>query len=196
MGGQAVRALLALVAVAALWMTAAQFQQLTARTIPAYLHGMGGGFKVRSADGVVTDHDLRGRAVLLYFGYSHCPDACPQALGLMARAVRRLPVSMQARVQLLFISLDPRRDTPSVLKRYVAFFDHRMIGATASPSALQQIARRWRVSYKVPAHPKRRDYVVSHSTFIYLLNPWGKTVALFGDGSRAATIAATLRAWL
>ena len=190
------RMLLALGLVIALFSTAAQFQRQTARVIPAYLNGMGGSFRLQSADGSLTDRDLRGKAVLLYFGYSHCPDACPQALGLMARSVHALPTAMRARVVMLFISLDPRRDTPDVLKHYTAFFDPQMIGVTASPTVLRRIANRWRVVYQVPSDPNQRDYIVSHSTFIYLLNPQGKTVALFGDGTRAETIAATVRAWL
>lgn len=151
---------------------------------------------MRSADGALALHDLRGKVVLLYFGYTHCPDACPTALGVMARAVRSLPQAMQRRTALLFVSLDPERDTPELLKRYTAFFDPRMVGATTTPQRLQRIAAAWRVSYRIPPHAPGAEYAVSHSSFIYLIDPQGRLVDLFGDGTRAEAIAAAMRAWL
>jgi len=161
-----------------------------AATIP------GGDFSLQSQAGEVALHDLRGKAVLLYFGYTYCPDACPQALGVMARAIKSLPLLMQRRVAGVFISLDPNRDTPARLRDYTAFFDRRIVGVTGSATALAQVARAYRVSYSVPKHPKTVEYVVSHSTFIYAINPQGEVVALFGDRTTEQEVARTLRAWL
>ncbi|MDX8412828.1 MAG: SCO family protein [Mariprofundales bacterium] len=185
--------LLSLLVAAALMMVGDRFGRLVQPQIPDYLSRMGGDFSLQGASGPITRATLRGKAILLYFGYSHCPDACPRALALMARSMQQLPLRMQSRVAGLFVSLDPRRDTPMLLAGYCRFFDARIIGATGSTQALARMAAAWRVSYRVPDHPTRSDYVVDHSTFIYLLDPAGRTVALFNDQSSAEEIATNLR---
>jgi len=164
--------------------------------IPDYMQGLGGDFTLDSADGAVRLSGFRGDLVLLYFGYTHCPDACPLALGKMAAVIRSLPAADRRRVHGLFVSLDPRRDTPQILARYVRFYDPAFVGVTGRPEALKGIAGRWRISYSVPAHPKDMNYAVQHSTFIYLVNAEGKAVALFGDTTPVATMRHDIEAWL
>jgi len=171
------------------------FATQIAPQVPAYLHGYGGRSALQPLGNDLPARALRGKAVLLYFGYTHCPDACPQALSLIAEAMRRLPVAMQGRVRGLFVPLDPRRDSPALLASYCRFFDPRILGITGSSEALARVAASWRVSYRVPDLPPNREYAVEHSTFIYLLAPSGRTVALFGAKSSAAEIAAPLRLW-
>ena len=157
---------------------------------------LGGDFDLQSADGPVRLSDFRGDLVLLYFGYTHCPDACPMALSNMAAAIRSLPKHERSRVHGLFVSLDPRRDTPEILKKYAHFYDPSFVGVTGTPAALKAVAERWNIGYSVPAHPKDMNYVVRHSTFIYLVNAGGKAVALFGDNTPLATMKHDIEAWM
>ena len=164
--------------------------------IPGYMQNLGGDFTLESANGQVRLTDFRGDLVLLYFGYTHCPDACPMALSNMAAAIHRLPKHERARVHGLFVSLDPRRDTSEILMKYVRFYEPSFVGVTGTPAALKAVAERWNISYSVPAHPKDMNYVVRHSTFIYLINAEGRAVALFGDNTPLATMKHDIEAWM
>lgn len=164
--------------------------------VPDYMQALGGDFTLNSADGTVRLSGFRGGLVLLYFGYTHCPDACPMALGKMAAVIHGLPPGQRRHVRGLFVSLDPRRDTPEILKKYVRFYDPSFVGVTGDPKYLKDIAARWRISYSVPEHPKDMNYAVQHSTFIYLVNTEGKPVDLFGDGTPVATMRQDIEAWL
>ncbi|HXH73300.1 MAG TPA: SCO family protein [Mariprofundaceae bacterium] len=164
--------------------------------IPPALQTLGGDFSLQSSAGAVRLSDFHGKAVLVYFGYTHCPDACPMALGVMAEAMRQLDAREQEKVAGIFISLDPRRDTPELLQKYAGFFDPRILGVTGSSTELAKVAADWRVSYEVPDKPADTNYTVSHSTFIYLVNPAGKVVALFDEKTGPGEIAGTIRRWL
>ncbi|HXH64062.1 MAG TPA: SCO family protein [Mariprofundaceae bacterium] len=164
--------------------------------VPGYMQRLGGDFALDSADGVVRLSGFRGDLVLLYFGYTHCPDACPMALGRMAAVIRSLSPDERRHVHGLFVSLDPRRDTPEILKKYVRFYDPSFVGVTGSPEALKGIAARWRISYSLPEHPKDMNYAVEHSTFIYLIDAEGRPVTLFGDDTPLATMRQDIEAWL
>lgn len=164
--------------------------------IPGYMQDLGGDFALDSADGVVHLSGFRGDLVLLYFGYTHCPDACPMALSRMAAVIRSLPADERKHVHGLFVSLDPRRDSPQILKQYVRFYDPGFIGVTGIPEDLKGIAARWRVGYSVPKHPKDMNYTVEHSTFIYLINAEGRPVNLFGDNTPLAAMRRDIEAWL
>ncbi len=164
--------------------------------IPGYMQKLGGDFTLQSANGQVHLSDFRGDLVLLYFGYTHCPDACPMALSNMAAAIRRLPKHERRHVHGLFVSLDPRRDTSEILMKYVRFYEPSFVGVTGTPTALKAVAERWNISYSVPAHPKGMNYAVRHSTFIYLINAGGKAVALFGDNTPTTTMQHDIEAWM
>lgn len=181
----------ALLVVAGGWMLMHQRPE-----IPAALQAMGGDFRLQSASGPVSLHDLRGKAVLVYFGYTHCPDACPMALGTMGAAMQQLDTDAGARVAGIFISLDPRRDTPAVLGEYAQFFDARIVGLTGTPKELDKVAAAWRVGYEVPDEPADAQYSVEHSTFVYLVSPEGRVANLFDEKSSPDEIAAALRRWL
>lgn len=164
--------------------------------VPPALQALGGDFTLQSEAGAVRLDDFRGKAVLVYFGYTHCPDACPMALGVMSAAMRQLNAREQEEVAGLFVSLDPRRDTPELLHKYTDFFDSRILGVTGSPAELAKVAEAWRVSYEVPEKPANANYTVSHSTFIYLINPAGKVVALFDEKTGPEEIARAIHRWL
>jgi protein SCO1/2 len=160
--------------------------------IPPWLQSLGGDFTLQSADGAVSLHDYHGRLVLLYFGYTHCPDACPMALSVIATALKSAPPHDAAGI---FISLDPRRDTPAILHDYTAFFHPDLIGLTADAATLASIAGQWRVSYHVPDASDNPFYTVDHSTFIYLINRHGKVVALFNEKTPMQDIQRAMRLW-
>ena len=164
--------------------------------IADYLQRMGGDFTLESASGKLSLNDFRGDVVLLYFGYAHCPDVCPTALNMVASAMHALTEKQREHVHGLFISLDPRRDSPKLLAEYTRFFDPAIIGVTGLPEELAAIASAWRVDYYVPDTTADSQYAVEHSNFIYLVNSKGKVAALFDERTPASEIAASVVKWL
>jgi len=139
---------------------------------------IGGPFTLEDGAGhTVTDRDLRGRYALVYFGYTYCPDVCPTTLNEVAEALARLG-SRAERLQAVFITVDPQRDTPQVVHDYAAAFSPRILGLTGTPAQIAQVAREYRVYYA----PHRTgegagDYTVDHSSILYLMDPDGRFLA-------------------
>ncbi|MDQ6990197.1 MAG: SCO family protein [Mariprofundaceae bacterium] len=164
--------------------------------IPSYLKTTGGDFQLESSQGTIKLSDFHGHIVLLYFGYSHCPDICPATLNVMASAIRLLQKDEQNDVDGLFVSLDPARDSPDKLKAYTAFFSPKIIGVTGKREQLDAIAQQWRFTYVTPQHPKTTFYVVQHPNFLYVLNKEGHVVALLDEKSTPEDVAKVVRLWL
>jgi len=118
----------------------------------------------------VTEAVFRGRPVALYFGFSHCPDICPMTLAKLTAAARRLPEASRDRLQLAFISVDPARDGPAQLARYTDAFSEGMLGLTGSQSQLQDLTRRYRVTYGYEEPRADGQYDVSHSSAVWVFN--------------------------
>jgi cytochrome oxidase Cu insertion factor (SCO1/SenC/PrrC family) len=157
---------------------------------------IGGPFKLVNDKGhAVTDADYRGRWMLIFFGYSNCPDECPLTLQKMATALTALG-PLADRIAPLFITVDLGRDTPSRLTEYLANFDTRIIGLTGSNEQIAAAANAYRVYYSPTEHEQSGADLVSHSTFIYLMNPAGELQALFSQDADANTLTAALRARL
>jgi len=175
---------------------AAYWHMSSRPVIPPALQAMGGDFTLTSSKGPLSLHDFRGKVVLVYFGYTHCPDICPTALGVIAGAIEHLPAKLAGRAEGIFVSVDPRRDTPDLLDKYTVFFDPHIHGVTGSPEQLAKIAAAWRVGYSVPDAPAGSNYEVEHSTFIYLVNPEGKVAALFDEKTSSDDIVSSIRRWL
>lgn len=132
----------------------------------------GGPFALTAADGsAVTDRTYRGKWLMIYFGYTHCPDVCPTTLSEVAAALERLGPRAD-RVQPLFITLDPRRDTPAVLADYVTAFDRRTVGLTGTPQQIAAAARAYQVFYE-RVDGDDGDYLIDHSSYLYVVNPDG-----------------------
>jgi protein SCO1 len=127
----------------------------------------------RATDGkVVTEKDYRGKIVLLYFGYTFCPDVCPLTLNNVARILHLLGKRADD-VRLLFVTVDPNRDTLPVLKQYAAVFAPQVIGMRGTPDALIALTRRYRIAWSVtPAHDGK-PYEVTHSSAIYVFDREG-----------------------
>jgi protein SCO1/2 len=147
-------------------------------TAPPRTMAVGGPFSLTASDGAtVTDRQFRGRYMLLYFGYTSCQDVCPVTLSAVTEALDLLG-PRSARVQPLFVTVDPQRDTPDVLRRYVASFTPRLLGLTGTPSQIRQMEQTYRVSSSVhPGSPGSAGYTMDHSSVLYLIGPDGVFLA-------------------
>ena len=134
----------------------------------------GGDFTLLSADGPLRLSDFRGKVTLLYFGYTYCPDICPTSLAATAAGLKQLTPQELAQVAVVFISVDPERDTPARLKEYAAFFHPIMRGVTGSPEALKEIAQRYGVFYqRQPAATSSSGYAIDHTATTYVIDQQG-----------------------
>lgn len=194
---RAARRALAVLACATMFWAGAALAQAPDRAPPPLEQIFGGPLDLVDHDGRPrSDRDFSGKYLLIYFGYTHCPDICPLNLEYMAEAMGRLGAAA-ARVQPLFISIDPKRDTPALLKDYVGAFDKRFIALTGGEAQVTAAARAYRVHRRKVADPSPRaepgDYLVDHASITYLVGPDGKFVTLFPhntDGKRMAEVIA------
>jgi protein SCO1/2 len=154
---------------------------------------VGGPFTLENGNGQqVTDRNFRGKYMLVYFGYTFCPDVCPTTLNEVADAMDRLGPKAD-RLQPIFITVDPKRDTPEVVKQYTAAFSPRLIGLTGSPDQIASVAKEYRVYYaEHRTGPGPNDYSMDHSSVLYLMGPDGKFVAPIRPDQDGAHMAADL----
>ena len=156
----------------------------------------GGDFTLQSADGPVALHDLRGKAVLLFFGFTHCPGVCPAALASHAAALQLLRPEQRLRVVDVFVSVDPERDTPALLKDYAQSFSPKGLGLTGAAADLQALARRYGAFYARQPADADGNYSVDHSADTFLIAPNGKLVARLPQDTPPEAILAELRRWI
>jgi len=154
---------------------------------------IGGPFSLVGADGKpVTDRDFRGRYMLIFFGFTHCPDICPAELQVIAQALEQLGDKAKTVVP-IFITLDPERDTPEAMANYVKSFGPNFVGLTGSPEAIAAAAKAYRVAYsQVENNNSAGDYSVDHSALVYLMDPEGRYVTHFSYGLSADQMAEKL----
>ena len=155
---------------------------------------VGGPFSLVDQDGRrVTEKDFLGKYMLVFFGYTYCPDICPTELQVMSAALDQLGLEAD-RIQPIFVSIDPARDTPEVLKAYVANFGPRLIGLTGSPEEVAAIAKAYRAYYaKAGNGSTGTDYLMDHSSIIYLMGPDGRFVKHMPYTTDAAKLATELK---
>lgn len=141
---------------------------------------VGGDFSLVDSTGrTVTQKDLEGSYTLVYFGFTHCPDICPTSLLVIQNAVKNLH-DKGNNVKRVFITLDPERDTPEVVGKYVSHFGDGMVGLSGTPAQIKQAADAFKVYYrKVEDKDSAMGYVIDHSGFIYLMGPDGAYVTHF-----------------
>jgi protein SCO1/2 len=157
---------------------------------------LGGPFSLTDQNGrAVTEADFAGRFLLIYFGYTYCPDVCPTELGTVAAALDVLE-GQGERVTPVFITVDPERDTPAALADYVSRFHPRMVGLTGTAQQVAAAARAYRVYYAKAQRPEMTQYLMDHSSFIYLVGPDGKVRALFRPETSPEAIAEAVRGQL
>jgi cytochrome oxidase Cu insertion factor (SCO1/SenC/PrrC family) len=150
---------------------------------------IGGPFALVDQDGRPrTDADFRGKLMLVYFGFTYCPDICPTDLQQMAMAVDRLGPTGEL-VQPIFITVDPERDTPAHLKDYLPMFHPRFIGLTGDQRAIQAAARAYRVYFEKVERADKTDYTINHSAFFYLIGANGEYLGFFPPGTSAERLA-------
>jgi protein SCO1/2 len=139
---------------------------------------IGGPFTLENSAGkTVTDRDFRGKYMLVYFGYTYCPDVCPTTLNAVADALDKLGPKAAA-LRPIFITVDPGRDTPTVMKQYTGAFSPALIGLTGTPDEIAQVAKEYRVYYaKHVTGPGPNDYSMDHSSILYLMGPDGRFIA-------------------
>jgi cytochrome oxidase Cu insertion factor (SCO1/SenC/PrrC family) len=162
------------------------------RTVTTGTATIGGPFTLTDQNGKTrTPADFHGRFMLIYFGYSFCPDVCPTTLAEMGAALDKLG-SRKDRIVPLFISIDPERDTPGVLKAYVKSFGPEFVGLTGSMKSVEEAARAYHVYIK--KHPLGGgNYSMDHSGVIYLMGPDGRFLTYYEDEIGPDKIAEDLR---
>jgi protein SCO1/2 len=155
---------------------------------------IGGPFTLVAPDGTtVTEATYRGKWLLIFFGYTFCPDTCPTTLSQFAVALGELGADA-AKVQALFVTVDPERDTPEVMGQYAAAFDPRIVGLTGSAQQIATVSREYGVSVeRHPTGPGAADYLVDHSTYIYIMDPEGRFVRGLDADTPGGEIAKALR---
>ncbi len=141
-------------------------------------------------DFTLTDHNserfelqqLRGKLVMVFFGYTHCPDICPTELATMAKLLKQLGKESD-KISALFISVDPKRDTPEKLKNYVPFFSPHLIGLTGTKDEIDKVTKAYRVQTKIHSRKENSDYyLVDHSANLYVIDGQGKLIHLIPFG--------------
>jgi protein SCO1/2 len=155
---------------------------------------VGGPFSLLDQDGRrVTEKDFLGKYMLVFFGYTYCPDVCPTELQVMTAALDQMGPAAD-RIQPVFVSIDPARDTPEVLKAYVANFGPRLMGLTGTDAEVAGIAKAYRVYYAKAANSaSATDYLMDHSAIIYLMGPDGRFVKHMPYTTDAPKLAAELQ---
>jgi protein SCO1/2 len=155
---------------------------------------IGGPFELVDQNGkTVTDRDLRGQPFLVFFGFTHCPDVCPTTLFEVSEVLRALGPDAD-KVNALFVTVDPERDTPDKLKEYLSSFDPHLTGLTGSPEAVAAMTKAYRVYVKKV--PQAEGYTMDHTAIVYLMDKEGRFVAPFSLKRQPADAAADLRKYL
>jgi protein SCO1/2 len=155
---------------------------------------IGGPFTLVAPDGTtVTEQTYRGKWLLVYFGFTFCPDTCPTTLLEIATALEKLGPEAD-RLQPLFITVDPLRDTPAVMGNYTQSFHPRIIGLTGTPQQIAAVAQEYGIYYAPHrTGPAAEDYVMDHGTYLYLMDPHGKFVRGFDADTPGDRLAEAVR---
>jgi protein SCO1/2 len=161
---------------------------------------VGGPFALTGPDGrVVRDTDFAGKYRIVYFGYTHCPDVCPNDLANIGQAMRRLEKEtpgLAARLQPIFITVDPERDTPAVMKDYASAFHPKLLGLTGTPQQIAAVSKEFAVwSSKQAPQPGAHGYAVDHSRLTILMGPKGEPLALLPAEQGVEPLVAEIRKW-
>jgi protein SCO1/2 len=161
---------------------------------------LGGAFSLVDQDGrPVTDSDFKGKYRLVYFGYTFCPDVCPTDVAYIAKGLKGFEASQPgraARVQPIFITVDPERDDPAALKAFVSAFHPRLIGLTGTPAQIDAARKTYGIYAKKVATSDPENYLVDHFAVFYLFGPDGAPIAFLPHGSTAQDVTAMLETYV
>jgi protein SCO1/2 len=155
-------------------------------------------FTLEAAGGkTVTQDTFKGKTVMLFFGYASCPDVCPTTMAQLSQVMSNLGDDA-SKVRILFISVDPHRDTPEILQAYVDAFDENAIGLTGTEKQIADVARRYRVAYQIekPSGSDKEDYEVAHSRGVYMFDTQGRARMLAADTESVEALTASVKSLL
>jgi len=157
-----------------------------------------GDFILNSSSGPVSLHQFHGQVVLLFFGYTHCPDVCPATMTNVADAMDLLSERERQLVQPLFITVDPTRDSVEHLTQYVSFFHPKLIGLSGSEDQIRKAAELFSVQYFRDdwADAGKGNYYLNHTSYLFLINPGGEIADLMSDHTTPQDIAASVRQYV
>lgn len=158
----------------------------------------GGNFTLTAFDREHSLKEYQGKLVLVYFGYTYCPDICPTDLGNLSMTYRDLSKAEQDQLQILFVTVDPARDTAARLHEYTNYFNANMVGLTGSKEEIAQVAKQYGVVYAKAESPKNRKdyYSVDHSAFTYLVDKTGKLQSQIPHAAPPAQITKLIQPYL
>lgn len=178
-------------------MTSPNKQQESAQELtPVSAGNFGGPFTLTNHLGeTVTEKNLNGQYQLIYFGFTFCPAICPTELSKMTDVLNQLGEEGE-KIQPVFISVDPERDTVPVMKDYIALFHPRFVGYTGTPEQIEDIKKKYKVYSAKVDDPSLTEYTVDHSSYIYFIDPDGQLLALYKIHDDADKITANIRKWL
>lgn len=161
---------------------------------------MGGAFRLTNQDGkTVTDADFAGKYRLMYFGYTFCPDVCPVDVQLMGQAVsafEKADPARGAKVVPVFVSVDPARDTPAVVKEFISNFHPRMVGLTGSVADIDKVAQAYGVAFLRQKPNAQGAYLVDHARMVVLYGPAGEPIAIMPQNAKPQQFADELARWV
>ncbi len=153
----------------------------------------GGDFTLHSVHGPLSLESLRGKVVLLYFGYTLCPDICPTSLALMSQGLSKMEPNELEQVQGVFVSVDPERDTVEHLETYSRFFHDNIRGVTGTPEEVAKVARMYGAAYRKVESDSAVGYIVDHSAYTYVIDQDGKLRGSLAHGTMPDVIVQTVR---
>lgn len=157
---------------------------------------VGGPFRLVDQDGrAVTEQDLKGRPTLVFFGFTHCPDVCPTTLFEVSEVLEKLGPDAE-KVNAVFITVDPERDTPELLRNYVPAFDPAFVGLYGDAAATQRVAKEFKVLYRKVPGSTPDTYTMDHSAGMFVFDPQGRLRLYVGHGTAADALAQDLRTLL
>lgn len=159
--------------------------------------GMGGEFTLHASQGDISLKDFRGKILLIYFGYTSCPDVCPTSLGALSVALKKLDEDELNQLQPFFISVDPARDDMEKLRKYAHYFHPKMIGLTGDPEYLKALAKRYGAYFrKMEVDDSSLGYAIDHSSTIYVVGKNGKLIDMIQHSASPKRILEHIRAVL
>ncbi|EAN32525.1 SCO1-like protein [Theileria parva strain Muguga] len=151
---------------------------------------LGGTFKLIDQDGVErSSEEFKGKYVLIYFGFCNCPDICPEEMDKQTQVVKTLDKEFGPLVQPIFVSVDPKRDVPKVLKKYIKDYHPRLVALTGTPEMIKEVTRKFRVYYNEGIKATDQDYLIDHSIIHYLMDKDGKFLEFYGKNTNAQEMA-------
>lgn len=179
------------------WFVAGSFSQNTTVSEAALPLPQGGDFTLQGVKGAVSLSEFGGKTVVLYFGYTACPDICPTSMATLKAALNQLNETELPQVQGLFVSVDPERDTLEHIQRYVGYFHPSLIGVSGEQAQLQEITRRYNAFYrKVEVPESAMAYTIDHSSVLYVIDQQGQVREQVQHAVPPAELVAAIRRWL